>query len=121
GFAEFGLAFRTRLLKESNFYRLAYGASIQIHNFELTGNRAFAVDGDKTLFEPFPIDLKRQKLQVTNLVFPVYLEFGPSTKREFYDKFRYSTVEHFKFGVGGFLGLNVGSNQFTRYYEAGRR
>lgn len=121
GFAEFGLTFRTRLLKESNFYRLAYGASLQIHNFELTGNRTFAVDGDKTLFEPFPLDLKRQKLQVTNLVFPVYLEFGPSTKREFYDKFRYSTVEHFKFGVGGFVGLNVGTNQSIRYYDAGRR
>lgn len=120
-FTEIGFTFRTRLLKDSNFYRLVYGTSLHVHTFELTGNRIFAVDGDKTTYTEFPTDLKFQKLRVTNLVFPAYLEFGNSKKTEYYDRFRYSTNDHFKFGLGGYAGLNIWSNQLLRYYENGRR
>lgn len=121
GFAELGLAFRTRLLKESNYLRLVYGASLQLHSFELTGNRYFTVDGDQTNFETFPYDLKQQKLRITNLVFPVYVEFGPSKKIEYYDRVRYSTVEDIRFGIGGHAGLNIWNNQFLKYREGGRK
>lgn len=121
GFSEFGVTLRTRLRKDSNFLRLAYGTSLQMHSFELTGNRIFSVDGDNTNFETFGPDLKYQKLRVTNLVFPVYLEFGNSKKLEYYDRVRYSTVNNWKFGLGGYAGMNLWQNQRLRYYEDHRR
>ncbi|RZJ66253.1 MAG: hypothetical protein EOO50_10700 [Flavobacterium sp.] len=121
GFSEFGVTLRTRLLKDSNFLRLAYGTSLHVHSFELTGNRAFAVNGDETTFETFAQDLKYQKLRVTNLVFPVYLEFGNSKKLESYDRVRYSTVDNWKFGLGGYAGMNLWQNQKLRYYEDHRK
>lgn len=121
GFSELGFTFRTRLMKESNFLRLAYGASFQIHSFELGQNRYFAQDGPQTVMVTAPEDLKVQKLRVTNLVFPVYLEFGPSRKYEFYDRVRYNTVESWKAGIGGYAGLNVWNRQNLRYYENGRK
>ncbi|RZJ69316.1 hypothetical protein [Flavobacterium sp.] len=121
GFAELGFTFRTRLLKDSNYWRLAYGTSLQIHSFELTGNRIFTVDGDHTNYTDFDENLKYQKLRVTNLVFPAYLEFGNSKKLEFYDKMRYSTIDNWKFGIGGYAGMNLWQNQTLRYKENGRK
>ncbi|MBD3582887.1 hypothetical protein [Flavobacterium selenitireducens] len=121
GFAELGFTFRTRLLKDSNFWRLAYGTALQIHSFELTGNRIFAVDGDQTFYQPFEHNLKYQKLRITNLVFPAYLEFGNSKKLEYYDRVRYSTVNNWKFGIGGYAGLNIWNNQTLRYKVDGRK
>ena len=121
GFSEFGFTFRTRLLKESNFWRLAYGTSLQLHSFELTGNRIFTVDGEQTDYETFDYNLKFQKLRITNLVFPVYLEFGPSKKLEFYDRFRYSTIDNWKAGIGGYAGMNIWNNQTLRYKAEGRK
>jgi len=121
GFAELGFTFRTRLLKDSNFWRLAYGSSLQLHSFELTGNRIFTVDGNQTNYEPFDYNLKYQKLRVTNLVFPAYLEFGNSKKLEYYDRYRYSTVENWRFGIGGYAGMNIWNNQTLRYRADGRK
>ncbi len=121
GFAELGFTFRTRLLKDSNYWRLAYGTSLQIHSFELTGNRIFTVDGDQTNYTNFDENLKYQKLRITNLVFPVYLEFGNSKKLEYYDRVRYSTVQNWKFGIGGYAGMNLWQNQTIRYKEDGRK
>ncbi|NMH28196.1 coiled-coil domain-containing protein [Flavobacterium silvaticum] len=121
GFAELGWTERIRLMKDNNFWRLAAGASLQLHAFTLTANRYVSVDGDKTLFTTAAEDLKYQKFRVTNLVFPVYLEFGPSKKYEYYDHFRYSTVNHWKAGIGGYAGMNLWSNQVTRYYDNGRK
>lgn len=121
GFAELGFTFRTRLLKDSNFWRLAYGASLQVHAFTLSGNRYVTVDGNQTNFETFPEHLKYQKLRITNLVFPAYLEFGNSKKLEYYDRMRYSTVSDWKFGIGGYAGMNLWQNQTLRYREDGRK
>lgn len=118
GFAELGYTLRTRLMKDNNFLRLAYGASFQIHSFEANGNRFFEMSGNKqTILTPAPEDLKMQKFRVTNFVFPVYLEFGNSKKHELYDRVRYNTVNNWKGGIGGFAGMNVWNKQFLRYYE----
>lgn len=121
GYAELGLNFKTRLLKDDNFYRLSYGASLQIQSLQLTQNRIFVPNGEQTSFETFPFDLKNTQMRIYNLIFPVYLEFGKSDKRESYDRIRYSTLNHVKYGIGGFAGLNLGNAQFLRYDENGRR
>lgn len=121
GYGEFGVNLKTRLFKDDNFWRLSYGASIQVQGLELTQNRYFVPNGEDTSFEPFPYELKRTKLRIYNLIFPVYLEFGNSKKTESYDRIRYSTLEHVRYGIGGFGGINIGNRQFFRYDENNRR
>ena len=121
GYAEFGVTFRTRILKDDNYWRLAYGSAIQVQSLELTQNRYFVPNGEQTSFEPFPFDLKRTKLRIYNLIFPVYLEFGDSKKTESYDRIRYNTLSHVRYGIGGFGGVNIGNMQTFRYDENNRR
>lgn len=121
GFYEIGYTLRTRLMKESNFFRLAYGASIQNHSFEAGGNRYFEMVPGQTVLSTATQDLKAQKLHITNLVFPVFIEFGPSEKFEFYDRIRYDTVSSWKGGIGGYAGMNIGNRQLLRYYQDGIR
>ncbi len=121
GYSEFGVTFRTRILKDDNYWRLAYGSAIQVQSLELTQNRYFVPNGEQTSFEPFPFDLKRTKLRIYNLIFPVYLEFGDSKKTESYDRIRYNTLSHVRYGIGGFGGVNIGNMQTFRYDENNRR
>jgi hypothetical protein len=120
-YGELGLAFRTRLKKETNFWRLVYGASFQAHSFTFTQNRFAVADGEMTSFETFPFELKRQKLIIYNLILPIYLEFGNSKKEEYYNRIRYNSMTNFKYGIGGFGGFNIGNTQLLRYDENNRR
>lgn len=121
GFAEFGVAFRTRLFKEHNFYRVAYGLSYQMNTFTISNDRYFAIDGNQTNIQPFGQELKHQKLRLNNLVLPIHFEFGPSQKKEFYNKVRYNTINNWKVGIGGFVGVNTGAKQFFKYTDEGRK
>ncbi|MGJ8592010.1 MAG: hypothetical protein ACSHXF_05655 [Aquaticitalea sp.] len=121
GFVELGWAWKTRLLEDSNAVRLKYGLSLQWNKFSPKNDRFFVEDGNTTTLETFADDLKESEFRITNLVVPVHFEFGPSKKIEKDTYFRYTTATQFKFGIGGYAGFNIGTQQKLRYEEDGDR
>jgi hypothetical protein len=121
GFVELGLAWKTRVLQNSNIVRLKYGLSFQWNKLAVKDNKYFVQNGNTTTLEEYPVDLNKAKLRITNLVVPVHFEFGPSKKVEHKDYFRYSTVDQFKFGIGGYAGVNIGARQKLKYEVDGEK
>ena len=120
-FFEIGWAWKTRVFNESNFMRLKYGYSFQFNGLKPTDNNYFVQEGNQTVLQEFPEELKKSKLAITNLVFPVHFEFGPSRKTEKDTYFRYSTDNQFKIGIGGYGGFNIGTRQKLKYEFDGER
>lgn len=118
-FAEFGLAWKTRVFDNSNFLRVKYGISFQVNNLKPTNNRLFVQDGNLTSLEEFEFNLEKSKLKITNLVVPLHFEFGPSKKFEGENYFRYSTHKQFKIGLGGYAGFNIDTRQKLKYNADG--
>ena len=121
GFVELGLSWNTRLLKNSNAVRLKYGFSFQWNKFTPKDDTYFVQDDDITTLEAFPSDLRESEFRVTNLVLPIFFEFGPSKRIDKEDYFRYTTRKQIKFGVGAYGGFRIGTQQKLRYKEAGDR
>ncbi|WP_166963177.1 hypothetical protein [Yeosuana marina] len=120
-FFEMGWAWKTRVFENSNFVRLKYGVSLQVNGLKPSDNQYFVQNNDETYLEDYPIDLKKSKLSISNLVFPVHFEFGPSKKIDKDTYFRYSTSNQFKIGLGGYAGFNVGTRQKLKYMLDGER
>tara|TARA_R110002050_G_scaffold94765_3_gene197330 strand:- start:64964 stop:66025 length:1062 start_codon:yes stop_codon:yes gene_type:complete len=114
-FLEIGWTWKTRVFKNTNFMRFKYGYSLQINGLKPNDNQYFVQQGDQTILQVFPENLKKSKLSMTNLVFPVHFEFGPSKKIEKDTYFRYSTSNQFKIGIGGYGGFNIGTRQKLKY------
>jgi hypothetical protein len=51
-------------------------------------------------------------------VIPVHFEFGPLRKLEKEDRIRYINNNKFKIGLGGYAGINIGSQQKLKYNES---
>lgn len=120
-FFELGWAWKTRVFNESNFLRIKYGFSFQFNGLKADDNMYFVQNGDDTTLELHPYNVKKAKLNVTNLVFPVHFEFGPSKKKEYATHFRYSTRHQFKVGLGGYAGFKTGVYQKLKYKEDGEK
>ncbi len=118
-FFEMGWAWTTRVFKNTNVMRLKYGVSLQINGLKAADNNYFVQHGNVTTLEPFQYDLKKSKLSISNLVFPVHFEFGPSKKIERKHYFRYSTRKKFKFALGAYGGFNVGTRHKLKYKADG--
>lgn len=118
-FFEIGMAWKTRVFQNSNWVRFKYGFSFQFNGLKPTDNRYFVEDGELTVLEEFPLDLKKSKFRVDNLVFPVHFEFGPSKKVETENSVRFYTYDKLKFGLGGYAGFNLGERQKLKYKEDG--
>lgn len=120
-FFEMGWAWKTRVFQNTNFIRFKYGVSLQINGLKPTDNNYFEQQGNQTVLMPFPYELRKSKLSVSNLVFPVHFEFGPSKKINREDFVRYSTSNKFKIGLGGYGGFNIGTRQKLKYDIDGER
>jgi len=120
-FFEIGWAWKTRVFKNSNFLRLKYGYSFQINGLKPKDNMYFVQDDNETMLEEFPAELKKSKLSISNLVFPVHFEFGPSKRIDRDTYFRYSTSNQFKIGIGGYAGFNIGTRQKLKYSRDGEK
>lgn len=120
-YVEIGFAFRTRLLKDSNKVRLAYGISLYVNSLSPKNNKYFVNNNGTTVLEEFPNHLKINELLINNLIAPFHFEFGPSRKREYKDYFRYDTSNEFKVGIGGYAGINLSAMQKLKYKEDGER
>ncbi|KGO92208.1 hypothetical protein [Flavobacterium subsaxonicum] len=121
GFAEIGIALKTRLFKDSYKVRLVYGLSYHFNTLSPKNNKYFVNNDGTTVLEEFPNKLKQSQMRFDNLVVPVHFEFGPSKKREYKDYFRYDTTNMLKVGIGGFAGINTGATQFLKYKAGGER
>ncbi|MFX0557425.1 hypothetical protein ACOCEA_11550 [Maribacter sp. CXY002] len=119
-FFEMGWQWRTRIFQNSNLVRFNYGFSFQFNGLKPTDNLYFVSDenGGVTL-EEFEFDLKKSKLRMDNLVFPVHFEFGPSKFKESENKVRYSLRNQFRVGLGGYGGFNLGTRQKLKYDRNG--
>jgi len=120
-FFEIGWAWKTRVFKNSNFLRIKYGYSFQINGLKPKDNMYFVQDGSQTMLEEFPEELKKSKLSISNLVFPVHFEFGPSKRIDRDSYFRYTTRNQFKIGIGGYAGFNIGTRQKLKYSMDGEK
>jgi hypothetical protein len=119
GFVEIGWVWQTRLLKNSNFVRFNYGFSFQWNKLNIKDDRYFVQDGNVTYLQEFPVDLKKSQFRVTNLVVPIHFEFGPSAKRDYKDRLRYTTDNHFKIGIGGYGGVRLNAQHKLKFEEDG--
>ncbi|MGB3344852.1 MAG: hypothetical protein WBA61_13175 [Aequorivita sp.] len=118
-FFEIGWTWNTRVFENSNWLRVKYGFSFQFNGLKPTDNRYLVDTGDETELQTYPLDLKKSKFRMDNLVLPVYFEFGPSKKVEHKDYFRYTTHNQFKVGFGGYGGINLSTRQKLEFKEDG--
>ena len=118
-YAEIGLGWKTRVFKESNWLRFKYGVTFQFNGLKPEDNRYFVDTGTQTELQEFPLDLKKSKFRMDNVVIPVHFEFGPSKKTEKENYFRYSTYNKFRVGLGGYAGLNLGARQKLKFKDEG--
>ncbi len=118
-FAELGWAWKTRVFENTNWLRFKYGVSFQFNSLKPTDNRYYVDTGSQTELQEYPLDLDKSKFRMDNLVIPIHFEFGPSTKEEHDDYFRYSTENKIKIGIGGYAGINLGARQKLKFEEDG--
>lgn len=104
-FYEWGLAFNTKLGKNSNLLHLQYGFSVVYNDLKATENRMFVDNGKETALETNPVHMKDSRFRNVNLVLPVHLEFDFSKTRH----------QGFRVGLGGFAGVNLRSKQILKY------
>lgn len=120
-FFELGIQWRTRVFRNSNFMRLNYGFSFQFNGLKPDNNQFFVENGGQTELQEFDLQLRKSKLRMDNLVFPVHFEFGPSKFRETEKTIRYSIHKQFRFGIGAYGGFNIGTRQKLKYDFNGER
>jgi hypothetical protein len=119
-FFEMGWQWRTRVFQNSNFLRFNYGFSFQFNGLKPKDNQyVVATEDGQTQLEEFPFDLDKSKFRMDNLVFPLHLEFGPSTLKKTEKSMRYSLTNQFRMGIGGYGGFNMGTRQKLKYDRNG--
>ncbi len=118
-FFEIGYSWRTRVFKNSNFLRFRYGISYVTNGLKPTNNRYFVRNENQTELEEFRLKLDKSKFRMDNLVMPLHFEFGPSRVEKTEKSIRYYTDNKFRIGLGGYVGVNIGSRQKLKYKENG--
>jgi len=116
-FFELGIAWRTRVFEDSNWLRFRYGVSFQFNGLKPTDNRYFVEDGNLTDLEVYPLDLKKSKFIMNNIVIPIHFEFGPSNKSTTDRGTWFYTDKKFTIGLGGYAGVNIGERQKLKFEE----
>ena len=118
-FFEMGWSWRTRVFENTNFVRLNYGFSFQFNGLKPKDNQYFVAENGQVELQDFEYDLKKSKLRMDNLVFPVHLEFGPSKLHKTDKTMRYSLTNQFRLGIGAYGGFNMGTRQKLKYDRNG--
>ncbi|WP_194850981.1 porin family protein [Nonlabens antarcticus] len=111
-----GINWKTTLNKNQTL-RFKYGIEYQTQGTELNGNRAFTITNpENTQIERLGFNARKAKFRQDQLVFPLHFEIGGTERREYEDgRVRYSEGNQFKFGVGGYAGLNMRSQLKYKY------
>ena len=119
-FAEISILAATRFAEKSNLVRLKYGLGIQFNGLKPTDNRYFVKNDNIVTLQDYALDLKKSKYNLYNLVVPIYLEFGGYELKKGKSAYKFSTANKFKFGVGGYAGVNIGNRQKLKYEKDGK-
>ncbi len=114
-FFEIGWMWRTRVFDNSNFLRFHYGLSFQFNGLKPIDNQYFVMNNGQAELQEFESELKKSKLRMDNLVFPLHFEIGPSKFKQNEESIRYSIRNQFRFGIGGYGGFNLGTRQILKY------
>ena len=114
-FYELGLSYNTRILPENNLLHAKYGLSLQYNNLRATANRNFVVNGNQTNLEVNTLQQEDSRFKNVNLVVPAHLEFDFTKTQERDGKTYFKTHDSFRFGLGGFIGVNLKSKQYINY------
>lgn len=121
-FFEIGYNWRTAFKKKYSWLHLRYGIGLHIDGYKPSDNQYFVLENKELHLEEHVTNLKKSKLRVTNLVVPVHFEImKPKLNIRKNGKKVYSYVDSWKFGVGGYAGLNLKTTQILKYREDGRR
>ncbi|MFV8341653.1 hypothetical protein [Flavobacterium sp. XS2P39] len=116
-FYELGVSYNTRIAKNNNLLHAKYGLSLMYNNLRPTDNRNFVVSDNQTNLVVNPVDLNDSRFRNVYLVAPVHLEFDFSGKKMKDDKPVLKTHQNFRFGLGGYAGINLKSKQIIKYDE----
>ncbi|GAA3766366.1 hypothetical protein [Flavobacterium ginsengiterrae] len=116
-FYEWGFTYNSRLMKNDNLLHAKYGLSLMYNNIRATENKSFVVNGDQTNLEINPIHLTESRFRNVYLVLPVHLEFDFTRPVQSNGKTYFKTHKSFRFGIGGYTGINVKSKQILKFEE----
>lgn len=114
-FYEWGFTYNSRLLKKDNLLHAKYGLSLMYNNIRPTDNRNFVVNGDQTVLETNPVNLDESRFRNVYIVLPLHLEFDFTKPQVSNGKTYFRTHKSFRFGIGGYAGINVKSKQILKY------
>ncbi|TDO77843.1 hypothetical protein EV143_10376 [Flavobacterium chryseum] len=116
-FYEWGLTYNSRLMKNDNLLHAKYGLSLMYNNIRPNDNRSFVVNNDQTNLEVNAVHLNESRFRNVYLVAPVHLEFDFSKPKYSDGQTYFKTHESFRFGIGGYAGINVKSKQILKFEE----
>ena len=116
-FYEWGFTYNSRLMKNNNLLHAKYGLSLMYNNIRPTDNRSFVVNQDQTNLEVNAINLNESRFRNVYLVLPVHLEFDFTKPTVSNGKTYFKTHKSFRFGIGGYAGINVKSKQILKFEE----
>ncbi|MCL6275067.1 hypothetical protein M3P19_13690 [Muricauda sp. 2012CJ35-5] len=128
-FFEIGYSWTTRVFKNTNWLRFRYGISFQFNGLK-TNNQVFSVVQNPDILNSSSVVLtdvrsftssgsfKKVKLRKDSFIIPLFLEFGPSVRKDHGNYFRYSTRDQFKIGLGVFYGYNYKTIQKIKEGDA---
>ncbi|MFH6957992.1 hypothetical protein ACHRV1_11335 [Flavobacterium aquidurense] len=114
-FYEWGFTYNSRLMKTDNLLHAKYGLSLMYNNIRPTDNRSFVVNGDQTVLQTNAINLDESRFRNVYIVLPLHLEFDFSKPQVSNGKTYFRTHKSFRFGIGGYAGINVKSKQILKY------
>lgn len=117
---EWGLVFRTPFNRYNNKWGIRYGLGVKYNGLATTQNREFALNGNQTVTSTSGKDLKGNSavLRNTYINIPISLDFTTTTKTYNKANRRFIKKQGFNFGIGGYIGYNIGSQQHLRYENA---
>lgn len=116
-FYEWGFTYNTRLVKVHNLLHAKYGLSLMYNNLRPTDNKSFVINDNDTNLEVNTIPLKDSRFRNVYLVVPVHLEFDFSGTENKGDKRYFKSHQSFRFGIGGYTGINVKSKQILKFED----
>lgn len=117
-FYEFGGTYKTRVFAKSNFLHIKYGLSLRINNVRPNDNQYFVKTGDITTLMEDPREYSKDAyFRTAQWVVPVYFEFDFTKPKRQDDVIKFKTQKTFRFGIGGYAGLNSKTRQVLNFQE----
>jgi len=114
-----GYQFQTAISDDQK-WRFNYGIAYQSQGLELNGNRVFQNVNGSTQITEIGFEVSKAKFRQDQLIIPLQLEFGQNSKKEYEDGRVRFTQYGFKYGIGGFVGVNLSSRLKLKYERDGR-